>query len=521
MLISIAILCALCEAIFTALEVALGAVSRGRLRAIEQGTHVHSGSAAEARAEARELQKLENDNAHNGEHHSSTPEYSGRAESAPPSGNRRRARRVLNLLERPDRLTLLFITVTSLSLWGAASLLTWQALAENWPLWILPLALVGVLFVAEVLPLLIAARHAEFIALRGALLMEAGMTILSPLLWLVGNTGHGVARLLGVGDKVTTHVTEGELRTALAAAEEEGVIESEERAMIEGAMDFREKLVREVMTPRLDIIGISAEATLPQALDIAMSEGHSRLPVYEGTLDRIVGVISAKDLIPHLQHHRNVGALETTELTARAVVRPAFYVPENKRIASTLEELRHQRLLMAIVVDADGATAGLVTLEDLLEEIVGEIQDEYDTEEPPLRILSRTPQAIAPDGEEDSSIMNAVAVPAEQDQPASRNVVACDATVTVRDFERFWQRSFGDTAQLSVAGEDADPSISLAALALQLFESVPQPGDRVTAGSVRGSTKSSQPRIELEVMAMDGPRIEELKMTEIPAPADE
>jgi CBS domain containing-hemolysin-like protein len=191
-----------------------------------------------------------------------------------------------------------------------------------------------------------------------------------------------------------------------------------------------------------------------------------------------------------------------------------LFVPENKRIASTLEELRHQRLRMALVVDADGATAGLVTLEDLLEEIVGEIQDEYDAEEPPLRIVSQATRTATPDGEEDSSIMNAVAVPADSTEPAACNAVACDASVTVRDFERFWHRSFGDSARLTIGSEPADPSISLAALALQLFESVPQPGDRTVAGIARGASRALQAPIELEVVAMDGPRIEELKFAE-------
>jgi len=516
MLIIIATLCALCEAVFTALEVALGAVSRARLRAIEQGTLGHSGAAAEARAEAREQQKLENNADRDNLAHPAAVDSAPRAESAATTNNRRRARRVLRLQERPDRLTLLFITVTSLSLWAAASLLTWQSLADKWPLWVLPVALVGVLFVAEVLPLLIAARHAEFVALRGTALMEIGLTVLAPLLWVVGNAGRGMARLLGVREHASTHVTESELRTALQTAEEEGVIESDERAMIEGAMDFREKLVREVMTSRLDIVGIPIEATLSEALDIALREGHSRLPVYEGNLDRIIGVISAKDLIPHLQRHRDNGG---AVWDVRSAVRPAFFVPQNKRIASTLEELRHQRLLMALVVDDDGATAGLVTLEDLLEEIVGEIQDEYDSEEPPLRILSQAPRISAPDGEENASIMNAVAVPPEEGEPPACNVVGCDATVTVRDFERFWQRSFGDTAKLSIAGEAADPSISLAALALRLFESVPAPGDHVAAGAVRASSKNGQAKIELEVVAMDGPRIEELKMSEVASSA--
>jgi putative hemolysin len=258
------------------------------------------------------------------------------------------------------------------------------------------------------------------------------------------------------------------LRTALATAEEEGVIEREERAMLEGAMDFRDKLVSEVMTPRIDIVGVPATATLEEVLDVAVREAHSRLPVYEGTPDKIVGVLSTKDLIPHLRATRPPGLASGKSPgtarqgqppgvpLARDVARPPFFVPENKRIAPTLEQLRHQRSLMAIVVDANGGTAGVVTLEDLLEEIVGEIQDEYDDEEPRLRV-------------------------AECDAEA----VLCDGDVTVRELGRFWRTNFAETIRMHSTGDtDADASLSLAALALQLFDGVPRPGDRIRAGGV-------------------------------------
>ncbi len=460
MFLVIALICVLCEAVFTALEVAFGTVSRARLRALLDAEH------------ERHLEERR-DRSENG---------NGRFQA---SGAERRLRRALALQERPERLALLFLTVTTLTLWAAASLLTWQSRADNWPDWALPASLVGVLFVAEVLPLLIAAHHPEVIVLRGGGIARLSLQLLWPLLWLLHFLGRGSARVFGALPEASAQVTEGELRTALAAAEEEGVIESDERAMLEGAMEFREKCVREVMTSRLDMVGVDAAATLPQVLEIAMREGHSRLPVWDGTPDKIIGIVATKDLIPHLRHEvsdpRHAG-----EKCARDVVRQPYFVPGTQRISATMEELRLQRSLLAIVVDGDGGTAGLVTLEDLLEEIVGEIQDEYDSEEAPLRVVNH-------DGQK---------------------VVACDGGVTVRDFERFWERSFGLSARLlDPQGADADDSLSLAALALRLFESVPSPGARTKAGECGPIAAPS--RLELEVVAMNGPRIEEVKVAEV------
>lgn len=456
MLLALAIICGMCEAIFTALEVAFGVVSRARLRALleEEQERLQQ----ERRDDKRETTpNTHAENGRAGERH------------AP---QEKRLLRALRLQENPERLALLFLTITTLTLWTAASLLTWLAREDNWDDWLLPLALIGLLFVAEVLPLLIAARLPETLVLRGAGLVQLSLRVLGPILALLHFIGRGVARVFGARPEAAPQVTEGELRTALAAAEEEGVIEKEERALLEGAMDFREKLVREVMTPRVDMVGVDADASLYQALEIAMREGHSRLPVWEGSADKVIGIIAVKDLIPHLRHVETAG-----EKRAREVIRKPYFVPRMQRISATLEELRRQRSLIAIVVDGDGGTAGLVTIEDLLEELVGEIQDEYDAEEPTLRIAEN----------------NGV------------QAVACDAGVSVRDFERFWQRSFGDTARLIEAGgSDAEDSISLATLALRLFETVPVPGARTIAGAAGNAP------LELEVTSMSGPRIEEV-----------
>jgi CBS domain containing-hemolysin-like protein len=206
------------------------------------------------------------------------------------------------------------------------------------------------------------------------------------------------------------------------------------------------------------------------------------LPVYEGTLDRIVGIVATKDLLPYL--HRGDG----DGIFARDVVRPAYYVPETKPIASTLEELRRQRTLLAVVVDSDGGTAGLVTLEDLLEELVGEIQDEYDVEEPPLRVV---------------------------EESSGQRVVLCEAGSTVRDLGRFLQREFHiDPVLRDGDSQRADASQSLAALALDLFESVPKTGDKIVAGDAVANTTDIRASfgLVLEIAHMEGPRIEEVRI---------
>ncbi|RYX81137.1 HlyC/CorC family transporter [bacterium] len=461
MLLLLAVLCGLVEALFTALEVALGAVSRSRMRSLAEPDA--------ARAEGSE---------------------------PPPPAQTRRAKAVLALLEHPDRLSILFLSVTSLSLWCAASLLTWHVVMGLWNVGILAGALIALLFVAEVVPLLLAAGHAETIALRGARFLALSQRVLRPLTWLVGGIAFGLARLLGSGPRASPHVTESELRTALATAEEEGTIESGERALIEGAMDLRTQSVRDVMTPRLDIVGISASASLSKALETALDEGHSRLPIYDGTLDKIVGVLATKDLLSHLYSP----TANVTTLKVRDVARTPLFVPEQGRVNVVLDELRRNRTLMAIVVDSNGTTAGLVTLEDLLEELVGEIQDEYDAEEAPVRLLN----------------------PEKVSEGALPEVV-CNASLSVREMGRFFGEELGYTTTLRDAtGSPVGSSSSVASLALERFGRVPQVGDQVDVGSALApvSATSDSKRISLTVCfvvtQMDGPRLLELHVWLIP-----
>ncbi len=170
-------------------------------------------------------------------------------------------------------------------------------------------------------------------------------------------------------------VTEDEIRHMVDVAEEEEEIEEEERELIHSIFEFGDTVVREVMVPRPDMVTVSADATVGDALETITKAGYSRVPIYEGDNDNIVAVLYAKDLL------KRVSDLNR-EAPVKEFGRNPFFVPEQKRISDLLREMQRQRFHLAIVVDEYGGTAGLVTIEDLLEEIVGEIVDEYDREEP-------------------------------------------------------------------------------------------------------------------------------------------
>jgi len=173
-------------------------------------------------------------------------------------------------------------------------------------------------------------------------------------------------------------LTEKELQDAINSSEEEGILNESEGDMLQSIFEFGDTIVREVMVPRTDMVCCPAAATLSDFLELIIRSGHSRVPLFEGSTDKIVGVVYAKDLL------RNWGANDET-LTLTEVMRTPYFIPETKRIDDLLKDFRTRRVHMAIVVDEYGGTSGLITIEDLLEEIVGDIQDEYDLEIPWLQ----------------------------------------------------------------------------------------------------------------------------------------
>ncbi len=185
-----------------------------------------------------------------------------------------------------------------------------------------------------------------------------------------------VSSLFG-SDRLTNTVTEEEILTLVDAGHSGGTIEEEEKEMIYSVLQLDQTLAREVMTPRMDIIAVEIEATLEEALAKFVESGFSRIPIYEDTIDNVSGLLYAKDLLRYWRHNGQTD----TSMTIRELLRPAHFVPESKRADELLKEIQSRKVHMVIVVDEYGGTAGLVTIEDMLEEIVGDIQDEYDFHE--------------------------------------------------------------------------------------------------------------------------------------------
>ncbi len=170
---------------------------------------------------------------------------------------------------------------------------------------------------------------------------------------------------------------EREIQEIIDVGEERGLISRREGELIESIFEFKDTLVREVMVPRLEIVGVEFHTPLDRIIAMVLEQGHSRLPVFEGDIDHIKGILLAKDLLEFWQTPE-----ETWDLGR--VLRPAYFIPESKKISDLLRDLVERKTQIAIVIDEYGGTAGLITLEDILEEIVGEIYDEYDRMEPRL-----------------------------------------------------------------------------------------------------------------------------------------
>lgn len=181
------------------------------------------------------------------------------------------------------------------------------------------------------------------------------------------------------------HLSKEELKTLIEFSEERGTLEEDEKEMIHSIFEFSKTTVREIMVPRIDMVCIEKNTSLQKLISIIHSKGHTRIPLYDEKVDNILGVIHAKELLPFMKDKEKN---RKTNLTQFA--RPAAFVPESKHIDELLNELQAEKQHMAIVVDEYGGTAGLITLEDIIEEIVGEIQDEYDTEKPLIKKIDET-----------------------------------------------------------------------------------------------------------------------------------
>jgi putative hemolysin len=281
--------------------------------------------------------------------------------------------------------TVLFINTLALIVASTAAALLSDSLFTRWGVpgdWRLGLTLLNsvllsvvLLIVAEVTPKTLAIAHAERVALAAAVPVDTLASFLNPILWAVTIVSRGITG--GRGSRAP-YLTEEELITALHVSEEAGVIEEQEHQMIHGIIEIGDKTVREIMIPRTDIIAVSKEATLRDIVKFFKEHRHTRMPVYEENIDHIVGLIHTKDLLLFYT------LSSSQRFDMDKVLRPMEFTPEQKKVDELLNEMRTKKQHMVIVVDEYGGTAGMVTLEDLLEEIVGEIRDEYDTAEQDL-----------------------------------------------------------------------------------------------------------------------------------------
>ncbi len=337
---------------------------------------------------------------------------------------------------------------------SAATLLALHLYQQRVAEWLVSLVLSLVVLIAcEITPKTLALQRAERVALRMAQLVAWATWVMRPIVFVLTAITRLILRMLGGRAQVRgPFVTEEELKMLVSVGEEEGVLEEEEREMIHGIFEMGDMLVRELMVPRTDLVAIEVNEPVEKAVDLVTKHGHTRIPVYDGNLDHIVGVLYAKDLLR--------AVVRGEHKTLREIARKPYFTPESNKVQDVLRDLRKNRVHMAIVVDEYGGTAGAVTIEDILEEIVGPIQDEYDI------------------GEEDEI------------QFISPNEVVLDGRVSVDDVN--------ELLKLSIAADDYD---TIGGYVLNQLGAAPKVGATLKLGNA-----------ELRVEAVQGTRIKKVRI---------
>lgn len=296
----------------------------------------------------------------------------------------RASQRVLTLMKQPRQVLitiLLLNTVVNVTAAILAAVVTAQvAEAVGWSatltLFIEVVALTFVLLVvSEITPKLIATRHAVEYSRRACRVLWPLHRLLVPISRALSRSMQSIQNALNTAPRP---LSPDDLKTMAEIGEAHGTLEMEERELIHSIVEFGETAVREIMISRLDVVALSVKASLPEALDLIRTSGHSRLPLYLEHLDSILGIVYAKDLLPLL------GGDIPEQVDWTRLARAPFFVPHSKKLSDLLNEFRLKKTHMAIVVDEYGGTAGVVTMEDLLEEVVGDIRDEHDENESSL-----------------------------------------------------------------------------------------------------------------------------------------
>jgi CBS domain containing-hemolysin-like protein len=306
--------------------------------------------------------------------------------------DRDRLARLREMLHEEDRLVLAVTALRGIAMTGGVVALTATVVAVHgasfsgsnaWTAWLAAAVLGVVLFIAlgTLVPHSIGEHRAEPVIIRCLPSVHYVRVSAAPLLWLFGAVVRLAMRAANVNERQEAEEIKDEILSAALAGHDEGVIDEQTKDVIKNLIEFRDVSVGEVMTSRPEIASVDASDDLQAMLKKALDQQFSRLPVTDKNLDKIVGILMVKDLFRL--------ALEKKEVDLRTLFRQPIFVPETKKVAELLKELRAKKTHMAIVADEYGGTAGLVTIEDCIEEIIGEIDDEYDTaEKPPIRKLS-------------------------------------------------------------------------------------------------------------------------------------
>jgi len=227
----------------------------------------------------------------------------------------------------------------------------------------------------ELAPKSIAIQRSVRTVMAISLPLRFFFVLFKPLIWILNGLANLILKLIGINpvQGETSHSSE-ELQYLLEQGKETGALDSTEHELIQNVFDFNERVVKNIMVPRTKISGVDINTPKDELLELIITEGYSRMPVYDDVIDKIVGIVHAKDILPLLARNE--------EIILKNIIRKPYFIPETKKINDLMAELQQKRIQIAIVLDEFGGTAGMVTLEDIVEELVGEIQDEYDEEKP-------------------------------------------------------------------------------------------------------------------------------------------
>jgi magnesium and cobalt exporter, CNNM family len=293
---------------------------------------------------------------------------------------------VLALVDDKGHVLTSILIGNTIALLAADSLATALAFAMGLPhpaIWSTAVMSVILLLFGEIIPKTLAAGDSDRWLIALSRILRSVSIVIGPISNAFTFVANIILRIFGIRVAHQMYITEEDIRALVNVGAEQRVIEEEEREMIHSVIEFGDTIVREVMTPRPEMVAVSIDDPPRRALDVVIAEGYSKVPVYQESKDDIVGVVHDRELLIALAN----GTLAQTNL--RNLMRPAPHVPETKKIAELLREMQRNKFSLAIVVDEYGGTAGLVTMEDLLEEIVGEIRDEHDEDEQePIHIIS-------------------------------------------------------------------------------------------------------------------------------------